>query len=67
MRRLKLPRSEFEQMYRRLVFNVVARNCDDHVKQQSFIMDRRGRWSLAPAMTSLMPTRLEASGPLSIR
>ncbi len=49
MRRLKLPRSEFEQMYRRLVFNVVARNCDDHVKQQSFIMDRRGQWSLAPA------------------
>ena len=49
MRRLELTAAEFEQMYRRMVFNVVARNCDDHVKNFSFIMDRRGGWTLSPA------------------
>ena len=32
-----------------MVFNVLARNQDDHVKNVSFLMDRRGRWSLSPA------------------
>ncbi len=36
-------------MYRRMVFNVLARNCDDHTKNFAFIMDKKGRWSLAPA------------------
>jgi serine/threonine-protein kinase HipA len=38
-----------EQLFRRMVFNVVARNQDDHVKNISFLMDRTGAWSLAPA------------------
>jgi len=38
-----------EQLYRRMVFNIVARNQDDHVKNIGFLMDRNGRWSLAPA------------------
>ena len=37
------------QAYRRMVFNVMAVNQDDHVKNLSFHMDRTGRWSLAPA------------------
>lgn len=38
-----------EQLFRRMVFNVLAWNCDDHVKNVSFLMDRDGRWSLSPA------------------
>lgn len=49
MRRLRLSYSDAEQMYRRMVFNVVARNQDDHTKNISFLMDRQGKWSLSPA------------------
>jgi serine/threonine-protein kinase HipA len=49
MRRLSLPMAAMEQQYRRMVFNVVARNQDDHVKNIAFLMDRQGRWSLTPA------------------
>ena len=38
-----------EQMFRRMVFNVLAWNCDDHVKNIAYLMDRNGRWTLAPA------------------
>jgi serine/threonine-protein kinase HipA len=40
---------DVEQLYRRMVFNVVARNHDDHVKNTALTMDRAGRWRLAPA------------------
>jgi serine/threonine-protein kinase HipA len=49
MRKLYLPYPEMEQMYRRMVFNVIARNHDDHTKNHSFIMNETGQWSLAPA------------------
>lgn len=49
IRRLKLPMSATEQQFRRMVFNVVARNQDDHVKNIAFLMDQQGAWSLAPA------------------
>jgi len=49
MRQLYLPYIEMEQMYRRMVFNVLARNHDDHTKNHSFIMNKTGKWSLAPA------------------
>lgn len=49
IRRLKLPRDATEQQFRRMVFNIVARNQDDHVKNIAFLMDRGGNWSLAPA------------------
>lgn len=49
MRRLHLSNGEITQFYRRMVFNVMARNQDDHVKNTSFLMDRRGVWRLAPA------------------
>ena len=49
IRRLGLPMSALEEQFRRMVFNIVARNQDDHVKNIAFLMDRSGKWSLAPA------------------
>ncbi len=49
LRRLGLPKKATEQLYARMVFNIVARNQDDHVKNIAFLMDRRGGWALAPA------------------
>jgi serine/threonine-protein kinase HipA len=49
MRSMYLPYSDSEQLFRRMVFNVMSRNCDDHTKNFSFIMDREGTWKLAPA------------------
>lgn len=49
MRRLNLTYPETEQMFRRMVFNAYARNCDDHTKNHAFIMDESEKWRLAPA------------------
>lgn len=49
IRRLDLPYADVEQMYRRMMFNIIARNHDDHVKNIAFLMDKSGQWSLAPA------------------
>lgn len=49
IRALGLPHEAAEQQFRRMTFNVVARNQDDHVKNIAFLMDREGRWSLSPA------------------
>ena len=49
MRSLRLPYPDAEQLFRRMAFNVMARNCDDHTKNFSFIMNQEGDWSLAPA------------------
>lgn len=49
LERLKLGRKAAEQLYRRMIFNVLSHNHDDHVKNIAFMMDRQGVWSLAPA------------------
>lgn len=49
MRLLALPYPQAEQLFRRMVFNVLARNCDDHTKNFAFIMNNNGEWKLAPA------------------
>lgn len=49
MRSLLLPYTDAEQLYRRMVFNVMARNCDDHTKNFSFLMNQTGQWKLSPA------------------
>jgi len=49
IRQLKLPMASVEEQFRRGVFNIVARNQDDHVKNIAFLMDKQGEWSLAPA------------------
>jgi serine/threonine-protein kinase HipA len=49
IRQLGLPMSAVEEQFRRMVFNIVARNQDDHVKNIAFLMNKTGNWSLAPA------------------
>ena len=49
IRQLGMPMDDIEEQFRRMAFNVVARNQDDHVKNIAFLMDESGRWSLAPA------------------
>lgn len=49
IKRLGLPLPVIEQQFRRMVFNIVGRNQDDHVKNIAFLMNKRGEWSLAPA------------------
>lgn len=49
MRALRLPYSAAQEMFRRMIFNVVVRNQDDHTKNISFLMGEDGRWRLSPA------------------
>ncbi len=49
IRRLGISQQAMVEQFRRMVFNVVSRNQDDHVKNIAFLMDRKGRWSLSPA------------------
>ena len=49
MRQMKLPYSDVEELYRRMVFNVMSRNQDDHSKNISFLMFPDGKWQLSPA------------------
>jgi serine/threonine-protein kinase HipA len=49
IRQLKLPMAAVEEQFRRMVFNIVARNQDDHVKNIAFLMDKQGEWTLSPA------------------
>lgn len=49
LRELNLSYAVAEQLFRRMVFNVVARNCDDHTKNLAFRLKKEGRWELAPA------------------
>ncbi|MCX6318711.1 MAG: type II toxin-antitoxin system HipA family toxin [Bacteroidetes bacterium] len=49
LRELKLPYPDAEQLFRRMVFNVLARNCDDHTKNFAFRLKKDGKWELAPA------------------
>jgi serine/threonine-protein kinase HipA len=49
IQRLNLGHETMREMYRRMVFNVVARNQDDHTRNIAFLMDQAGQWRLAPA------------------
>ncbi|HEY1045103.1 MAG TPA: type II toxin-antitoxin system HipA family toxin [Bacteroidia bacterium] len=49
MREIRLNYADAEQMFRRMVFNVIARNCDDHTKNFSFLLKQGAQWELAPA------------------
>ena len=49
LRKLRLSYEDMKQLCLRMIFNVLAKNNDDHVKNISFLMDRKGIWSLAPA------------------
>lgn len=49
MRQLDIAKSDVEEQFRRVIFNLVGCNQDDHVKNFAFIMDRQGDWTLTPA------------------
>lgn len=49
MRMLNLSYPEAQELFRRMVFNVMSRNCDDHTKNFAFIMNKSGEWKLSPA------------------
>ena len=49
IRRLGLEEEALTEAFRRMAFNYLAMNCDDHSKNFAFLMDRQGKWSLAPA------------------
>lgn len=49
MRKMRISKREQLELYRRMVFNVIARNQDDHTKNIAFLMNQKGEWSLSPA------------------
>jgi serine/threonine-protein kinase HipA len=49
IRQLDLPYEDMEEAFRRMVFNVMARNCDDHTKNFSFLLKQGQSWRLSPA------------------
>ena len=49
IRKLELPMDSVEEQFRRMAFNIIARNQDDHVKNIAFLMDKKGEWRLSPA------------------
>jgi len=49
IQQLGLGMPAIEEQFRRALFNIIARNQDDHVKNISFLMDRAGQWALSPA------------------
>lgn len=49
MRQLKLSMYDIEQQFRRMVYNIIACNQNDHVKNIAFLMNKRGQWKLSPA------------------
>lgn len=49
MRALQIPYAEQAEQFRRMLFNVLVRNTDDHVKQFSFMMNKSGEWHISPA------------------
>ncbi len=57
-RKLHLPETDCQEVFRRMVFNILANNTDDHNKNFTFVMDRKGTWRLAPAydMTYIFDT-----------
>ncbi len=49
IRKLDMPMDSIEEQFRRMAFNIIGRNQDDHVKNIAFLMDQSGAWSLSPA------------------
>lgn len=57
-RKIHLPETDCQEVFRRMVFNILANNTDDHNKNFTFVMDRKGTWRLSPAydMTYIFDT-----------
>lgn len=65
---LAAPNADMQQAFRRMVFNVIARNQDDHTKNFAFLMNAQGRWQLSPAydLTFACGNRFTASHQMTI-
>ncbi|GGA87346.1 toxin HipA [Flavobacterium palustre] len=61
MRLLKLPYPQAEQLFRRMAFNVIARNCDDHTKNFAFRLKQNENWELTPAYDVCFAYRPEST------
>lgn len=62
-RALRLSETEISQLYRRLVFNILANNTDDHIKNFSFMLEEGGRWKLSPAYDLTFVMNATGTGP----
>ena len=62
-RELSISESEIEQLFRRIVFNVMANNTDDHNKNFSFLLEGNGKWRLAPAYDMTFIFNFNGTGP----
>lgn len=62
-RKLGLSEKELIEVFRRLVFNIMANNTDDHNKNFSFLLDEGGKWKLAPAYDMTFIFNMYGSGP----
>ena len=62
-RELSLPESTINEIYRRMVFNVMANNTDDHHKNFSFLLEEDGKWRLAPAYDVTFIFNMNGTGP----
>ncbi len=60
-RLLNIPATEIAEEYRRMVFNVMGGNVDDHIKNFSFLMDERGTWHITPAYDMTFTTNLDGA------
>ena len=61
MKQLKLPHTDFIQLYKRMIFNECAKNYDDHTKNIAFLMDKKGVWRLSPAYDITFSYRPDSS------
>lgn len=62
-RELSMPESAIEQIFNRMVFNVMANNTDDHNKNFSFLLEENGRWRIAPAYDVTFIFNTNGTGP----
>jgi serine/threonine-protein kinase HipA len=59
IRKLNMPMATIEEQFRRMAFNIIGRNQDDHVKNIAFLMNKSGDWSLSPAFDMTYSYNLE--------
>lgn len=62
-RELSISESEIEQLFSRMVFNVIANNTDDHNKNFSFLLEENGKWRMAPAYDMTFIFNTNGTGP----
>lgn len=62
-KRIGVPRTDYTELFRRMIFNILANNTDDHTKNFSFLMDKKGKWFLSPAYDLLFSFEYSTYNP----